>query len=69
MITSASQDLRPVSIFHEPREGSSACGIDLFLPQLKNHEEFLMGINEILDEISPSPDHGPLSGIYRNING
>ena len=58
------QDSCPISIFHEPNATTAMSVVELKLPQMQNRDtEFLLGLNEILDELDPTSDHGPLSGI------
>ena len=64
MITQSNQDACPASIFHELIDASAQHTVKLKIPQLQDcDEEFLLGLNEILDELHPTSDHGPLSGI------
>lgn len=64
MLTPANQESRPTSLFHEPQKTFSAHTLDLKVPQWKACDaEYLLGLNDILDDISPTSDHGPLSGI------
>lgn len=64
MSSPVNQDSCPSSIFHESEAGSAASIVELKLPQLQHRdEEFLLGLNEILDELNPTSDHGPLSGL------
>ncbi len=66
MYSQTSQDSCPISIFHEPNATSV---VELKLPQLQNRDtEFLLGLNEILDELDPTSDHGPLSGINLHLH-
>lgn len=54
----------PNSIFYEPNATPAASAVELKLPLLQHRdEEFLLGLNEILDELNPTSDHGPLSGV------
>ncbi len=54
----------PSSIFYEPSTTPVSSMVELKLPHLQHRdEEFLQGLNEILDELNPTSDHGPLSGI------
>lgn len=64
MTTPANQGSRPASLFHEPHKPASSLTLDLKLPQWKASDaEYLLGLNDILDDINPTSDHGPLSGI------
>lgn len=52
------------SIFQQPTHDSPPSTVEFKVPQLQHRdEEFLLGLNEILDELSPTSDHGPLSGV------
>lgn len=64
MYSQTNQDSCPISLFHEPNAKTARSVVELKLPQMQNRDtEFLLGLNEILDELDPTSDHGPLSGI------
>ncbi|MDB5335476.1 MAG: hypothetical protein JWN70_1095 [Planctomycetaceae bacterium] len=64
MYDQTNQNSCPSSIFYEPNATPVSSAVELKLPHLQHRdEEFLLGLNEILDELNPTSDHGPLSGI------
>lgn len=64
MFAPSNQDLCPPSLFRETLAEADPKAFNLKVPQLQDSdEEFLLGLNEILDELHPTSDHGPLSGL------
>ena len=64
MSTLSTQEFCCTSIFHHTNQESLPAAVEFKVPHLQHRdEEFLLGLNEILDELSPTSDHGPLSGI------
>ena len=63
MFALSNQDLCPASILRDAGSPAGQHAFSFQVPQLQDSdEEFLLGLNEILDELHPSSDHGPLSG-------